>query len=51
MTISTISIIQYTDSFDKLVSIVKEGFAIKYCSEELIIERRNQKSNLTQCNL
>lgn len=35
MAISTESIIHYTDSFEKLTSILKEGFRIKYCVEEL----------------
>lgn len=38
MAISTNSIIHYTDHLDKLQSILKEGFGIKYCSEELEIE-------------
>jgi len=38
MAISTNSIIHYTDTLDKLTSILKEGFAVKYCSEELSIE-------------
>jgi len=35
MTISTDSIIHYTNQFDNLTSILKEGFHIKYCAEIL----------------
>jgi hypothetical protein len=38
MAISTNSIIHYTDTFNKLESILKEGFAIKYCSEKLKVD-------------
>ncbi len=38
MAISTDSIIHYTNTFDKLEHILKEGFGIKYCAEELKIE-------------
>jgi hypothetical protein len=37
MPISTNSIIHYTDKLEKLQSILKEGFAIKYCTEKLFI--------------
>ncbi len=37
MAISTNSIIHYTDSLNKLESIVREGLAIKYCAETLIM--------------
>lgn len=37
MPISTKCIIHYTDSFNNLESILKEGFAIKYCAEKLFI--------------
>lgn len=35
MAISTNSIIHYTDTFEKVSSIIKEGFRIKYCAEEI----------------
>ncbi len=35
MAISTNSIIHYTDSFEKITSILQEGFRIKYCAEVL----------------
>jgi hypothetical protein len=37
MAISTNSIIHYTDTLNKLESIVKEDLAIKYCAETLIM--------------
>jgi hypothetical protein len=37
MPISTNSIIHYTDTFDKLEHILKEGLCIKYCAEKLTI--------------
>src|ERR1035437_3559879 len=40
MPLSTNSIIHYTDSYEKLESILKEGFAIKYCSEKLLLNPR-----------
>jgi hypothetical protein len=43
MPISTNSIIHYTASLDNLKSILKVGFSIKYCSEELYIAG-NRKS-------
>jgi hypothetical protein len=38
MAISTNSIIHYTDTFTKIKSILKEGFAIKYCIESLYLD-------------
>jgi hypothetical protein len=38
MPISTNSIIHYTDTFDKLDHILKEGLGIKYCVEKFTIE-------------
>jgi len=38
MSISTNSIIHYTDTLPKLESILKEGLGIKYCGEILIME-------------
>lgn len=38
MAISTSSIIHYTDSIEKIESILFEGFSIKYCAEELLID-------------
>lgn len=42
MPISTNSIIHYTDSFDKLTSILREGFRIKYCAEELRLGKKRK---------
>ena len=39
MAISSNSIIHYTDTFDKIKSILLEGFRIKYCSEKLIVNK------------
>lgn len=38
MAISSNSIIHYTDTFDKIKSIITEGFRIKYCAEKLIVD-------------
>jgi hypothetical protein len=38
MPISTSSIIHYTDKIEKIESILIEGFLIKYCEEQLVIE-------------
>lgn len=44
MPISTESIIHYTDKFEKLSSIIKEGFRIKYCKEMLHLTGTNGSS-------
>lgn len=41
MPISTDSIIHYTDSFSNLESILKEGFAIKYCAETIWLDGKD----------
>jgi hypothetical protein len=42
MAISTNSIIHYTDSLDTIKSILKEGFRIKYCAEELKLGKKGE---------
>lgn len=42
MAISTNSIIHYTDSFEKIKSILQEGFRIKYCAEVLKLGKTGQ---------
>lgn len=42
MPISTNSIIHYTDSLEKLKSILREGFRIKYCAEELRLGKKGK---------
>ena len=41
MTISTNSIIHYTNRFDSITSILQEGFRIKYCAEVLKLGSNN----------
>ncbi|RZJ20426.1 MAG: hypothetical protein EON51_15145 [Acinetobacter sp.] len=38
MSLSTNSIIHYTDTFKKLLGILSEGFSIKYCAERLVVD-------------
>jgi len=38
MSLSTNSILHYTDQLNKLESILREGFKIKYCREALVIQ-------------
>ncbi len=44
MAISTESIIHYTTKFEYLTSIIKEGFRIKYCAEEIELRDGTSKS-------
>jgi hypothetical protein len=44
MSLSTDSIIHYTSSFENLVSILSEGFAIKYCAESLVVDGQSGSS-------
>ena len=44
MPLSTESIIHYTSKYEYLTSIIKEGFRIKYCAEEIALDNGTSKS-------